>query len=153
MEPIFDDFGGFWPPLGSPLGVVFGILGVIFRVQKKSRNKKRKKELILQRRDRPGGMRGSPGEPFGGVKTLQKSEEQQEAEQKEELKSEHCQVVSHAPCPRQAGAGGLTTPKGGAPPAPFWCSAPASCGHHLGLSCAVCAVLCLLCYVCCAICV
>ena len=53
------------------MGVVFGILGVIFRVQKKSRKKERKNELILQRRDRPGGMRGSPGEDYGGVRDQQ----------------------------------------------------------------------------------
>ena len=131
------------------MGVVFGILGVIFRVQKKSRNKERKNELILRRRDRPGGMRGSPGEPFGGVKILQKGEEQQEAEQKEELKSEHCRVVPHAPCPRQAGAGGLTTPKGGAPPAPHLVQCPSELWTSSGVvlccvCCAVSAVPCLL---------
>jgi hypothetical protein len=75
-------FDGFWLPFGSPLGVIFGTFGVILRVEKRSLKKKRKKGPIPHLRGPPGGMRGSPGEPFGGVKTLQKGEEQEEAEQK-----------------------------------------------------------------------
>ena len=64
------------------MGVVFGILGVIFRVQKKSRKKKRKKELILQRRDRPGGMRESPGEDLEGSKLCRKVKSNKEQSKK-----------------------------------------------------------------------
>ena len=41
-----------------------------------------------------------------------------EQSKEEEVITEHCRVISHAPCPPHRGAGGLTTPKGGPPPAP-----------------------------------
>ena len=54
------------------MGVVFGILSVIFRVQKKSRKKDRKNEQTRVKRGRPGGMRGSPGEDLEGSKLCRK---------------------------------------------------------------------------------
>ena len=75
-------FGGFWAPFGRPLELIFGTLGVILEVQKKSRKKDAKNE---QTQRPPGPARRNarvPGEDLGGVKTQQKGEEQQGAEQR-----------------------------------------------------------------------
>ena len=133
---------GFWLPLGSPLGVVFGILGVIFRVQKKSRKKDRKKEQILTG---PAECAGPLGRIWRG-QNLQEGEEQQEAEQKEELKSEHCQVIPHARAPA-SGGGRIDHPQGGSTARPSFGAVPQRAVDIIW----GCAVLCVLCCVCCAV--
>ena len=54
------------------MGVVFGILGVIFRVQKKSRKKERKNELILKKETGPAECAGPLGNLLEGSKLCRK---------------------------------------------------------------------------------
>ena len=69
-------FGGFGPPFGRPLGLIFDTLGVILGIQKKSQKKDANKFSLGVSPGSPGGMRGSPGEDYGGVKNQQKGAEQ-----------------------------------------------------------------------------
>ena len=81
-------FGGFGPPFGRPLGLIFGTLGVILEVQKKSRKKDAKNE---QTGVPPGPVlrnARTPGEDLGGVKTQQKGAEQKVQSKTEEVISE-----------------------------------------------------------------
>ena len=142
-------FGGFWAPFGKPLELIFGTLGVILEIQKKSRKKDPKKSGTQHP---PGPARRNARIPwggFGGVKNLQKGEEQQEAEQKEELKSEHCQVIPHAPAtlPQAPGGGRIDHPQGGSTARPSFGAVPQRAVDIIW----GCAVLCVLCCVCCAV--
>ena len=69
-------FGGFWLPFGKPLELIFGTLGVILEVHKKNQKKDTNKIVKMVEGGRFCGMRGSPGEDYGGGKTQQKGEEQ-----------------------------------------------------------------------------
>ena len=64
------------------MGVVFGILGVIFRVQKKSRKKERKNELILKKETGPAECAGPLGNLLEGSKFRRKVKSNKEQSKK-----------------------------------------------------------------------
>ena len=93
--------------------LIFGTLGVILEVQKKSRKKDAKNE---QTQRPPGPARRNarvPGEDLGGVKTQQKGEEQQGAEQRRG--GDHRTLPSDLTrsLPPSPGGGRIDHPQGG----------------------------------------
>ena len=89
-----------------------------------------------------GGMRGAPGEDYGGVKTQQKGAEQKVQSKQKRRSANRASGLARSCHPAQApGAGGLTTPKGGAPPAPHLVQGPSELWTSSGVA---------LCWVCCA---
>ena len=77
--------GGFWPPLGRPLGLIFGTLGVILEVQKKSRKKDANKFVKMVEGGRFCGMRGSPGEDLEGSKLSRRCRAESAKQKKKEI--------------------------------------------------------------------
>ena len=83
-EPIFDDFGRILASVGEPVGSRFRHFGRHFGGSKKDTNK----FVKMLDGGRFCGMRGAPGEDYGGVNNLAERCRAEGAEQTEEKISE-----------------------------------------------------------------
>ena len=145
-NPTLIDFCSILGSLGDPTGDHFRHFGLHFGGPKNDSKKKcNTGGEICGARRRQAECAGFLGRIMEGSITLQKGAEQKvQSKQKRRSANQASDLARpcHPPAEEPPGAGGLTTPKGGAPPAPHLVQGPSELWTSSGVA---------LCWVCCAV--